>query len=167
MVVRQHSASQHNTTHKMKKTSLVALVIIATQFAGCSQESKTNTPTATTATNSGTVVANQKQDTKAKAEEYKETDLPFQAALAVNKGGGFQDKVGEGGVVKTTADGVTIASLSLGDKDIPLESTNVTADAEILTKDYGKLRVKMNYATFTCTMLVTPTQEAALRKLLK
>jgi hypothetical protein len=30
----------------MKKTSLIALVIVATQFAGCSQESKTNQPPA-------------------------------------------------------------------------------------------------------------------------
>lgn len=62
--------------------------------------------------------------------------------------------------------GVTIAALSLGGKDIPLQSTDVTSDAMIVTRDYGKLLVKMNNATFSCTVLVTPTQEAALKKLL-
>ena len=102
----------------------------------------------------------------AQAEDYKQTDLPFQAQISLSRGGGFSESVGADGKIKTTASGVKIASLSLGGKDIPLQSNDVTADAMIVTKDYGKLLVKMNQATFSCTVLVTPTQEAALRKFL-
>lgn len=34
--------------------------------------------------------------TNAKAEEYKQTDLPLQAELSITKGGGFSETVGEG-----------------------------------------------------------------------
>mgnify|MGYP000909834940 CR=1 FL=1 len=101
----------------------------------------------------------------AKLDEYRESDLPFEAQLSIAKGGGFSDKV-EGGVIKHSASGVTIAALSLGGKDIALLSTNVTADAMILTKDFGKLGVKINHSTFSCSVLVTAKQEAELRKLL-
>jgi SH3-like domain-containing protein len=102
-------------------------------------------------------------------EEYKATDLPFKAAdLVIEKGGGYSETVvkdGEELKLKPMCSGISLNALFLGDREIPLQSTKVTSDAMIVTKDYGNLRIKINMATFSYSILVTPKQEELLRKL--
>ncbi|MEI8290517.1 MAG: hypothetical protein WCH99_13685 [Verrucomicrobiota bacterium] len=138
----------------MKILLFAALLIIAIQVTGCGNDNGAN---------------GKALKATAQPEKYSETDLPFKAALAISKGGGFSELgVEENGVIvgKLMAEGVTISTLTLGGKDIALLSTNVTPDVMVLTKDYGKLGLKMNNSTFSCTVLVTPKQEEQFRKLL-
>lgn len=100
-------------------------------------------------------------------QEYKATDLPFTASgLALDKGGRFEDYVTEDHKIKTRCSGMSLTALYLGASQIALNSSDVTSDAMIVTRDYGNLLLKMNMATHTCSILVTPDQEEQLRKLL-
>lgn len=103
--------------------------------------------------------------TVSQGEEYKSTDLPFKAAdLVLEKGGVCSEKVEKDGV-KPYCSGISLKSLTLGDSEIPLKSTAVTSDCMIETRDYGNLRIKINFATYSYSIHVTPKQEKLFKKL--
>jgi penicillin amidase len=97
-------------------------------------------------------------------EEYKETDLPFNSIDV--KAGGYRERVEENHTIVATCSGFSLAALRLGDRDIPLKANAVSSQCMIETKDYGNLRLKMNTATLSAYILVTPKQEELFRKLL-
>ncbi len=100
------------------------------------------------------------------AQEYAVTDLPFSMELAVKKGGEYSETVGENGAVKPNCSGISLNNgLRLGDRQIPLKSPALTSDCMIETKDYGNLLVKINSATYTSSILVTPKQERLFKNL--
>ena len=100
-------------------------------------------------------------------QEYKASDLPFNAVqLVFMRGGGYSEEVGADLKIEPKCSGLSLKTLFLGEHEIALQSTEVTPDAMIVTKDYGNLRVKMNMATFSYSILVTPHQEEQFRKLL-
>ena len=97
---------------------------------------------------------------------YKLTALPLNAdGIAIQKGGGYEETVGTGGVVKPSCSEMSLKTLRLGDRELPLKSAAVTSSCMIETKDYGELLLKVNTATFSANILVTPKQEEALKKL--
>ncbi len=99
------------------------------------------------------------------AEEYKATDLPFKATdLVIEKGGGYSEKAEKDGV-KPSCSGISLKGLSLGDREIPLKSTAVMSDCMIETRDYGNLRLKINFVTYSYSILVTPKQEELFKEL--
>jgi hypothetical protein len=101
-------------------------------------------------------------------EKYQATDLPFQAGFVLKKGGGFQDAVAADGTIKSSCFDVALQDgLSLGTHSIPLKSTDLTTDCMIETQDYGDFQVKFNSATYSSSVLVKPSQEKLLRKLVQ
>jgi HEAT repeat protein len=101
---------------------------------------------------------------EANDQQFNSTDLPFEALeMTVSKGGGVQEAVASDGVIRSTCSGISLKSLRLGEKDIFLMSTGVTSDCKIETRDYGKLLIKINTATFSYSILVTPRQEKLFR----
>ena len=59
-----------------------------------------------------------------------------------------------------------VDGLRLGETAVSLKSAVVTDDCMIETKEFGNLMVKVNSATFTSSILVTPSQEKVLKDLL-
>jgi hypothetical protein len=101
-------------------------------------------------------------------EEYRATDLPFQAEFVLKKGGGFQDAVTADGTIKSSCFNVALQNgLNLGNQSIPLKSTDLTTECMIETKDYGDLQVKFNSATYSSSVLVKPSQEKLFKKLVQ
>jgi hypothetical protein len=99
----------------------------------------------------------------AQAEVYQGTKLPFEAkGVGIAKGAKFSTD--DEACIKDCT-GMFIKSIYLGKLDIPLQSTNVTDKMMIETKDYGKLKIKINFATRAYSILITPTQEEQFQKL--
>ena len=100
---------------------------------------------------------------KAVKENYQATDLPLEADITMAKGGTYSETITATGR-KPTCSGISIQSLKLNEHEIPLNVTVLTSGCLIETKEYGKLQVKMNLASYSYTILVTPRQEAQFRK---
>lgn len=75
------------------------------------------------------------------------------------------ERVGEGGAIIPSCTKLSLKSLTLGKRQISLKSNAVTSDCLIETKDHGNLRLKINMASFSYSVLVTPAQEEAFKKL--
>jgi len=100
------------------------------------------------------------------AQTYKKTTLDFNAdGLTFAKGGGYQETVGADGNIEANCSGLSLKSLSLGDRDLALKSTAVTTKCMIETKDYGDLRLSINSGNYSYSILVTSQQEIVFKKL--
>jgi hypothetical protein len=83
-----------------------------------------------------------------------------------DKGSEIRETMGENGKVQPQCIAVSIASLTVGDRDVPLKSTTITSDCKIQTKDYGDFLLKADFAHGSASILLTSAQEKAVRKLL-
>lgn len=101
---------------------------------------------------------------KDKKEKYKTTDLPFEAVVSIDKGGEYSETMTKNGP-QPICSGISIKSLKLGTHEIPLKASAVSSECFIETKDYGKLLIKINFASYSSSILVTPKQEALFKKL--
>lgn len=82
--------------------------------------------------------------------------------LMVSDGGKFSTD-NEGYVTHST--GMSLKSLSLGKLEIPLQSTSVSPEMMIATKDYGDIQIKFNWGQGILLILVTPEQEEIFKGL--
>ena len=88
-------------------------------------------------------------------------ELPFEAkGLAI--AGQFSTD-GEGYITSST--GMSLTSLYLQKLEIPLESTSISSDNLLKTKDYGVLEIRVNLARGIYLILVTPEQEERFKSL--
>jgi hypothetical protein len=105
------------------------------------------------------------QKTEQAGEDYHPTDLPFEGGFSLVKGGGYDEVLkADGSHGPPHCSGISVKSLKLYGHEIPLKANVVTSDCFIETKDYGKVRIKMDDG-FSFTILVTARQEQLFRKL--
>jgi hypothetical protein len=153
----------------MKKTSLVALTIIAIQFTGCSKK-----PDASTSTSSPTKTDVATQDTQpaaktvvdepkanAAAEEYQEVANPYELGLDVQVAASrVEFGNNPGGPVQGS-----ISSLTIGGKELALSSPEIVDGYWITTKDYGKIKIASGALGRGLVIYLKPSQKASLMKL--
>jgi len=99
---------------------------------------------------------------------YKVTTLPVEAGdLAFEKGGHVNETLGgENGPSKFNCVGLSLKTLKVGDRDIPLKSTVVTQDCMIETSDYGNVGMAFDVNRGGYSILLTAKQETAFSRLI-
>jgi hypothetical protein len=90
-------------------------------------------------------------------------ELPFSETGWTIAAGSQASTDGDANFVHCT--GCSIQSLTLGKLDIPLKSTIVSPDMMIDTRNYGPLKLQVNFAHGSFGVLVTPEQEARFKRL--
>jgi hypothetical protein len=91
------------------------------------------------------------------------SQLPFTIeGLAVVKGGQFST---DNEAYITRSSGMYVKALYLGKLPIPLQSTSISSDMMLSTRDYGNVQIKFNWYANLLLVLVTPEQEEQFKRL--
>jgi hypothetical protein len=101
------------------------------------------------------------------AQTYKETDLPFKAeGIKMGQDADYRELLmGDGSTEAHCIGDFSLKSLSLGDKNIPLKSTDITSTCMIQTRDYGNIRLKIDLGQGSYSILLTAKQERLFKGL--